>query len=113
MWHIEVVNIAEEKSIMQDERNYLACGRSLGAGVWVRSVTGDGVREETGGGVMEANLRKVGWSKVQEQIEHKENDQLLSSQGDNNVQFVGLKENHDRNEILNNSSMEQSGWKFS
>lgn len=51
---------------------------------------------------MEANLRKVGWSKVQEQIEHKENDQLLSSQGDNNVQFVGLKENHDRNEILNN-----------
>lgn len=45
-----MVNIAEEKSIRQDERNYLACGRSLGAGVWVRGVTGDGVREGTGVG---------------------------------------------------------------
>ena len=36
---------------------------------------------ELGLGVREANLRKVGWSKVQEQIERKENDQLLSSQG--------------------------------
>ena len=50
---------------------------------------------------------------MQEQIERKENDQLLSSQGDNNVQFVGLKENHGRNEILNNSSMDWGGWKFS
>lgn len=66
---------------------------------------------ELGLGVREANLRKVGWSKVQEQIQRKENDQLLSSQGDNNVQFVGLKENHDRNEILNNSSVEWGGWK--
>ena len=45
-----MVNIAEEKSIRQDVRNYLACGRSLGAAVWVRGVTGDGVREGTGGG---------------------------------------------------------------
>lgn len=31
-------------------------------------------------------------------------------QSNNNVQFVGLKENQDRKEILDNDSMEEDGW---
>ena len=77
--HIEMVNIAEEKYVRQEGRRYLACGRPLGAVVWIRGIIGGGVGEGTGRvGTREVNPRSVGGSKMQEQIERRENDQLLS-----------------------------------